>query len=278
MNFRKSGILILCVLIVYMQQSCKNNPSEDQPALFVFKGNTYYLPYNETLPKDSNSLKKFMEEKATEQIFYELAKEKLGKDPELEEQIEKYRQQLYIYELEKKIIENNLDTLIPDKEIQFYYNQHYREFVLPQTIIKILYVRVPIQNRSLKRIQDLIRNFKPDKETELQNLFIQNASAYSVDMNKWLILDETRKNISFLTNISPDYLTIEKTFEFTENNEWVYLKILDRKNQNSLSPIGFVKKQIREKILRERAQNLILQYKKQLLEEALQDGTLKWNP
>lgn len=265
-------IYIKIFMLGFLVISCSDRENENR-CLFKFKGKCYTKPADFTA-SDSSVLRKKAEEWAMDEILFAEAKQKLGEDPDLEEKINSYRKKLYIHELENKIIENNLDTLISEKELMAYYQEHSSEYLLTQTIVKLIYTRVASDNKQLKKIQTLAKNLTPDKEKEFYELASMNAVAFT-DFNRWIFLDDIKKNIPFLKNVSADYLMPGKTFEFFDNNEWVYLKIIDRRNQNSASPFGLIKNELKRGILKERASELLKAYRKQLLEEAKQKGDLK---
>lgn len=268
MNIFFKIVLIIGFLIL----SCTDKKKVNE-CWFEFKGECFAKPVDYT-SSDSSELRKKAEQLATDEILFAEAKQKLGEDPDLEEKINSYRKKLYIHELENKIIENNLDTLISEKELMAYYQEHSSEYLLSQTIVKLIYTRVASDNKQLKKIQTLAKNLTPDKEKEFYELASMNAVAFT-DFNRWIFLDDIKKNIPFLKNVSADYLMPGKTFEFFDNNEWVYLKIIDRRNQNSASPFGLIKNELKRGILKERASELLKAYRKQLLEEAKQKGDLK---
>ncbi|MCX8081395.1 MAG: hypothetical protein N3F09_09175 [Bacteroidia bacterium] len=264
---------IFYILIFTLLISCSDETAKKH-VLIKYKGKEYPVPPTQVVDaNDSASLRKKAKELALQEILYDEALSKIGDDPDLEEKITNYRKKLYIHELEKKIIEYNLDTAITEKELQAYYAAHSEDFLLNEAIVKIIYIRVPHDNKNLKKIQQIIKNLSPDKEKELYDLASLNATAFT-DLKSWVYLDDVRKNIAFLKNTSDDYLTAGKTFEFYENNEWVYCKIMERKNRNTVSPFGMVRNRLKEIVLKEKARLLLEEYRKQLLEEAIQKKDL----
>lgn len=56
-------------------------------------------------------------------------------------QIEDYKNSLIIYEYEKELVKEKLDTAIPGQEIEDYYNQNKKDFQLKNDIVRIIYVK-----------------------------------------------------------------------------------------------------------------------------------------
>jgi hypothetical protein len=160
-------IYFTIVLLGFLILSCSDKNKVNE-CWFEFKGECFTKPSDYSI-SDSTENRKKAEQMVTDEILFSEAKQKLGEDPDLEEKINSYRKKLYIHELENKIIENNLDTLISEKELMAYYQTHSSEYLLSQTIVKLIYIRVASDNKQLKKIQALAKNLTPDKKKNFMN-------------------------------------------------------------------------------------------------------------
>ncbi len=72
-----------------------------------------------------------------EQVLLERAKYNLGEAlPGLEKKVENYKNSLFIYSYERELIRQKLDTIVTNRQIQDYYEQHQQNFQLKDYVQK----------------------------------------------------------------------------------------------------------------------------------------------
>jgi RNase P protein component len=177
----------------------------------------------------------------------------------------------YIYQT--KIVEANLDTNISKQEIEDYYNSHKDNFILNENIIKVNYFKIPIKAQGLDKIKKLLYANNPKEQETLRNLCVQNAENFFMNDSTWLLLDDIKKEIPKLKE-QPDFnLVTGRILEFVDPQYYYYLRVKDIKNKNSISPINFERKNIKNFVINNRKTRLIREYKQLMLEKAKADKT-----
>ena len=220
--------------------------------------------------KDSITIQeKAIESLAKESLFYQEALSKLDKSEiEIDKQVEVYRKELINYMYQSKIIEANLDTSIQYEEIAQYYNLHRDNFILKENIVKVNYIKLPLKAPSIDKIKKLIFLNTPNDRAQLNVLCSKNAENYFLNDSTWLFMDEIKREIPALRD-QPDFsLVAGRVVQYTDQNYFYYLKIMDVKIKNALSPINFEKQNIKKFIINGRKTTLLNQYKQLLLEKA----------
>ena len=93
--------------------------------------------------------------------------------------------------------------------------------------------------------------------------------------NTWLMFDDLKKEIPQLKEV-PDY-TVQngKIFEFTDATSFYFLKIIEVKSKNTLSPLNFEKNNIKNMLINQRKQQLITSIKKDFFDKAKTNKELK---
>ena len=104
---------------------------------------------------------------------------------------------------------------------------------------------------------------------------IQYANNYYMNDNTWLMFEDLKKEIPQLKEV-PEY-TIQngKIFEFTDATSFYFLKIIEVKSKNTLSPLNFEKTNIKNMLINQRKQQLITSIKKDFFEKAKTNKELK---
>lgn len=201
-----------------------------------------------------------------------LHKAELNLDDEkknVEEKLEEYRNSLITYTYETELIRQKLDTVVSDSEIEKYYNDHRQNFELKDNIIKVLYLKVRKDAPKLPKAREWYRSSSAKDRLKLEEYCYQYASDFHLDDETWLLFDELLKRVPIKTYDKESFLRNNRLVE-TEDSSYIYLvNIKDMMIRDSMSPLSFVKDDIRVLIVNKRKLSLIQEMEKAAYDEAL---------
>jgi hypothetical protein len=156
------------------------------------------------------------------------------------------------YYLEEDAITRQVDTVITEKELTKYYNEHKNEFELQDYLVKALYLKVPVGVPVEKEISNhyLLKN---DKDLSKMNSYAKlYAENFYFDDEQWIYFNDLTKDVP-LKNFNRDNIVLNRTKTYFSDEEFTYfINILDYKLKDSAPPFDFLKPQIREIILSKR--------------------------
>jgi len=156
------------------------------------------------------------------------------------------------YYLEEKAISQQIDTVITEKELLNYYNQHKDEFELQDYLVKALYLKIPNGLNIEKEISNhyLLKN---DKDLSKMNSYAKlYAENFYFDDEQWIYFNDLTKDIP-LKNYNRDNIVLNRTKTYFSDDKFTYfVNILDYKLKDSSPPFEFLKPQIREILLSKR--------------------------
>ncbi len=211
----------------------------------------------------------FIEKWANNEVFYQQAVNYLSEEElDINKELEQYKKELLSYKFQAKLINEKLDTNITDAQIEEYYNTNSRNFILKNNIVKVLYVKTPINIPNLEKLKKLCYSSNAKDLEQLKSLCLQYANNYFMNDNTWLMFDDLKKEINQLKEVPEYNIQNGKTFEFTDAKSFYFLKIIDVKSKNSLSPLNFEKTNIKNMLMNQRKQKLINTIKKDFLDKA----------
>lgn len=214
-------------------------------------------------------LKKYINKWANDELFYQEALNYLTvEDIDIEKEIENYRKELITYKFQTKLITEKLDTLLTQSEIESYYNKNAKNFLLKNNIVKVLYVKTPASIPNLDKLKKLCYSNNLKDAQQLNALCIQYANNYYTNNNTWLMFDDLKKEIPQLKEVPEYNLQNGKIFEFNDAKNYYFLKIIEIKSKNTLSPINFERNNIKAMLLNERKKKLINSIKQDFFEKA----------
>lgn len=161
------------------------------------------------------------------------------------------------YYVEESIIKSQLDTIVSSEEIATYYEDHKDEFLLPDYLVKALYLKIPAGNDFKSKGIHQSFLLKNDKDLSEVNSYAKlYAEDYYFDDSTWTFFNDLVKGIP-LTNYNVDNIVLNrsKTY-FSDDNFTYFLNIIDFKLKDEAPPIEFLADQIKEIIVLKRLQQL----------------------
>lgn len=193
----------------------------------------------------------------------------------IDEKVSNYKNQLLIHYFQNQLITERLDTVVSRAEIKEYYLSHKPDFQLKDYIVKVLYIKVAIDAPEIENLSSWYRLRNEEDEEKLIQYAGLYASNFYYDKINWIYFDEITKEIP-LSDINKDkFITKKGEIQFTENNYYYFLNILDYKLKNAVSPIEFEKNNIKERILNTRVLTLRENINAELLKKAENENAIK---
>lgn len=277
--FFKSGLNIFFGSLILCVSSCSlfNNKEDNQKLVLasVFDKKLYKSEVLEMLPdkissKDSiNFVKNFIENWIQQNILIHKAESNLGESTEaIEKQLQDYKNSLIIYEFEKQLVDQKLDTIVKESEIEKYYKDNPSNFELKENIIKVNFIKV---NRKAPKIDKLKLWYKSDNANDkklLEQYCLQYAENYFLDDESWLLFNDLIKEIPIKTYDQEHYLQNNRYIELQDSEYYYFVNIKGFKIKEAVSPLSFEKENIRNIIINKRKVKLIDQMKTDIYNEA----------
>jgi hypothetical protein len=190
-------------------------------------------------------------------------------EAEVERKVLDYRYSLIGYEYQTYYIKQNLNDTVSDKEIQDYYKDRVDNFILKQNIIQGTYIKAPKEAPRTKHIKELMYSKKEKDIAELKSYCLSFSAAYHLADSSWIEFDKLVVN-SPLAEI-PNKIQFLRSYNYyeTSDNEFLYfLKIDAYKISDNVSPLEFVKQDIKNIILNKRKVELARKLEDDVYENA----------
>ncbi len=188
---------------------------------------------------------------------------------DVEKKLEEYRNSLITYIYETELIRQRLDTVVSDQEIEKYYGDNQRNFELKDNIIKVLYLKIKKNAPKKNKVMEWYRSENPKDRLKLEEYCYQFATDFHLDDDTWLLFDDLLKKVPIKTYDKEAFLRNNRYIEMEDSTDLYLVNIRDMKIRESLSPLSFVKDDIRVLIINKRKLSLIKEMEKAAYDEAL---------
>ncbi|HEY9008156.1 MAG TPA: peptidyl-prolyl cis-trans isomerase [Ohtaekwangia sp.] len=174
-------------------------------------------------------------------------------EADVERKILDYRYSIIAYEYQNYYIRQNIDTIVSNSEIETYYKANIDNFILKQNIVQATFIKVPKNAPRTAKIKELIYSKREKDEKELKSYCLSFSSAYHISDSSWMIFDDLVRN-SPLVEIPNkiQFLKSNPYYETSDDGYLYFLKVDQYRISDNVSPLEFVKDDIRNIILNKR--------------------------
>ena len=275
---------IFKILILILLNSCNNWIQVNEEV--VARIGTSYLYKKDLVDiiktpiSESDSLLKlnsFIDNWARKHLILQQAKIILPESTliELESMVKDYRDDLFINSYRKAVINKNLDTIINYSEINMFLNNNKEIFRLKAPLFKVRYIHVPPYNVDKEKIKLSFQRFNYNDRVFLDSLSYQ-FSTYLLSDSLWINKSNLISKVSFLNQNNFDRLIKKSKFYNIEDTLGVYLFFIkDLLKEGELAPNEIFTSKIKNIILNKRKQELIKQFEKDILQDAIKSKTFE---
>ncbi len=276
LSLASAMMLTGCDLIRMKKEEPSSTPSR-QP---VARVNEKYLYQDELVGiVDQNSTADDSIARATayinswirKQLLIEEAMKRINiNEAEVERKVLDYRYSLIGYEYQNFYIQQHLNDSISEQDVDEYYRAHFDNFILKQNIVRGTYIKVPKTAPRTNKVKEIIFSKKEKDQDELRSYCLSFSVAYHLSDSAWIAFDKLVAN-SPMAEI-PNKIQFLKTNPFYETSdvEFMYfLKIDDYKISDNVSPLEFVKEDIRNILLNKRKVELARTLEDEVYENAV---------
>lgn len=190
-------------------------------------------------------------------------------EAEVERKVLDYRYSLIGYEYQNFYIKQNLDNNVTDEEINRYYQEHLDNFILKQNIIRGTFIRVPKGAPRTNRVKELMFSTKEKDVVELRSYCLSFSSAYHLSDSSWMEFDKlvVGSPLAEIPN-KVQFLKSNPYYETSDAESLFFLKVDEYKISDNVSPLEFVKEDIKNIILNKRKVELAKKLEEEVYENA----------
>ncbi len=277
-----SKLAFLCALATFFITSCHRIRPGEQDRKPVARVEGSYLYHDElrgitpsgTPEADSaQRVEAYINSWIRKQLLIQEATRKMDiNEAEVERKILDYRYSIIAYEYQTFYVKQKLDTTISHQEIEAYYKDNIDNFILKQNIVQATFIKVPKTAPKTDKIKEMITSNRDKDERELKSYCLSFAAAYQIADSSWMVFDDLVRNspMSEIPN-KIQFLKANPYYEASDDNYLYFLKVDNYRITDNVSPLEFVRNEIRNIILNKRKVFLARQLEDEVFDKALED-------
>ena len=210
---------------------------------------------------------------AEELIFLDMAEKHLSaEEKDVTKDLEDYRRTLLKYRYEERYINDRLDTLISDEEVRNYYREHMDKFLVERPLLKVRYMIIPADSRSLKTIKELMSSDDAMDAISADSLAFTAALRYVDSSDAWMDAIILARELG-TDEVSMMSALRNRTIEFVGDDGLLRVAyVVDMVQKGSPAPLDYCEERIKDILLSARKHELVGGLERDLLNDALAKG------
>lgn len=276
---------VISLLVLVLIAGCKEKKTETHriPVAEVGKTVLYYdeIPdviQNGATKEDSTALiQNYVNRWAKRKLLLQKAEDNLSADlkEEVNKQLEETRANLLIYQYQRQIMLEKMDTVLSETELESYYVSNERAFILTSNIVKALFIKLPADTPELSRIRSLARSNNDADLRDLQNICMKFAEKFDDFNQEWVPMNRLSVELPEDVINEEDFLRRNTFYETSDAGSVYMISVKDYRLRSSLAPFEYVKNDIRRIILNTRRIDLFQSLENGIYNDALKDNSFK---
>ena len=166
--------------------------------------------------------REFIKNWAQDVLFYQNAIRNIPDTKDIDRLVENYRRSLIEHEYQRRLIEQKFSSEIADEDIEQFYNDNERLFVLDESLLKGLFLKISNKSHDLGDIRKLYTRQDDESFEEIEKYSIRNAARCEFFYDNWRTVAEIEVLLPGLDKPLESMLRENNSFEFRDE-EYIYL-------------------------------------------------------
>ena len=282
-NIEKLFLTVFVGSIVACSGGQNSSTDMDSNPVVTVNGKTLYkADVDEVLPKGLSAedsiaaAKKYIRIWIDGELMYAKAKQNITDQAQIDALVEDYRRSLIVNTYQEQLLKDELSKRVPDSELKNYYDQNPDKFPLEESIIKGIYLKVPLGSAQLKDFQKWYKQASDKAIENIEKNTLKGAVGYEYFYDRWLSFDDVMDNIPFAIDDSEQFLRGNKSYEQQDSSFVYMLNIKEYKLKGSPAPYDYIKTRLKDIFLEAKKNDFMKQVGTDLYEKAVADKEIKF--
>lgn len=237
---------------------------------------TQSLPYGLSYADSVKFVREFVQKWIEEQVLYEKAEHNVRGDERIERMVEEYRRTLVMNNYESRLLQQKVSNELPEEELHKYYDENKRLFILEESVVKGVFIKVPLSSPGLKGLKKWYKENSDEALEQLEELAFRHAVIYEYFYEHWMPISELEaKVVVNLAEISKDF-DKQRDIEAKDEEYCYLLHIEEFVAKGEVKPYELARHEIVDLLANYRKVALMNEVKRDLYNESVEMGRIKY--
>jgi HEPN domain-containing protein len=273
------------VLIIFIFAGCGRKRSSVKRVEVASVGNTIlYLdqmpglyPAGTSKTDSAAASQNYINKWVRKELLFQKAQDTLSPEfsEDIKKQLEEARSNLVIYQYQRQMMLERMDTVVSDSELVNYYNANPASFNLSSNIVKALFIKLPVETPNIEKIKHLARSNGQSDLQDLEKICYQFAEKFDDFNEEWIPFDRISVELPSEIDNEENFLRRTSFYELSDSSSIYLVNFRDYKIRFTLAPFEYVKDDIKRIIWNNRRIEFFQNLENGIYNDALKDNKFK---
>ena len=279
-----AGVFVLLSLLLLSSCKWKKSVTEyvygKTPIVEIGQDVLYAEDIKQVLPlglSDADSTlfaEQFIRNWAQDVLFYQNAIRNIPDTKDIDRLVENYRRSLIEHEYQRRLIEQKFSSEITDDEIEQFFNDNQRLFVLDESLVKGLFLKISNKSHDLSDIRKLYTQQDDESFEEIEKYSIRNAARCEFFYDNWRTVAELEVLLPAMDQPLESLLRDNRSFEF-KDEEYIYLlNVSEYAPKGGIEPLDHARSRIRGLLINSNEVSYMRKIKEDLYDAAIEKNRI----
>ena len=208
-------------------------------------------------------------------LLYKKAEGNIPDNDKIDELVKSYRKTLITHSYIEQIVSQEVESNIPETEIENYYNKNNGIFLAREPYVKGLYIKVPKTASGVSQVRQWYKDPSERSVDRLEKYGLRNAVDYEYFYDRWRPLNEIMLRMP-INEAEKNKYTKEKNIEVSDTAFFYFLHIDKLLDQGEVLPLEYAGNDIKEILMNTKRVEFITRMKEDLYKEASENNDIKY--
>lgn len=277
---------LIALVSISMLVSCKWNKSVTEyvygktPIVEIGTDVLYAEDIKQVVPlglSDADSTlfaQQFIKNWAQDVLFYQNAIRNIPDTKDIDRLVENYRRSLIEHEYQRRLIEQKFSSETAEEDIEQFYNDNERLFVLDESLLRGLFLKISNKSHDLSDIRKLYTRQDDESFEEIEKYSIRNAARCEFFYDNWRTVAEIEVLLPPLDKPLEAMLKDNGSFEF-KDEEYIYLlNVSEFAPKGGIEPLDHARSRIRGLLINSNEVSYMRKIKEDLYDAAIEKNRI----
>lgn len=234
------------------------------------------LPYGLSGGDSIKFVQEFVQKWVEEQVLYEKAEHNVRGDESIERMVNDYRRTLVMNNYERRLLQQKVSEELPEEELLQYYENNKQLFILEESVVKGVFIKVPLNSPGLKDLKKWYKDSSDEALEQMEGYAFRHAVIYEYFYEHWLPISELEGKVVINLAELSDNFDKQRDIEAKDDEFCYLLHIEEYVAKGEVKPYDLARHEIVDLLANYRKVELMNKVKQDLYNESVEKGRIKY--
>ncbi|MBR4842486.1 MAG: peptidyl-prolyl cis-trans isomerase [Bacteroidaceae bacterium] len=210
-------------------------------------------------------------------MFYQNAVRNIPDTRDIDRLVDNYRRSLIEHEYQRRLLEQKFSAEITDDEIEAFYNENSGMFLLNESLVKGLFLKIPAKAPGLQEIRSLFTRTDDESFEVIEKYCIRNSARCEFFYDNWRNLAEIEVLMPQSDTPLENLLEKQSSFEMNDEDNIYLLNVSEYLRKGGIEPLEYARGKVRMLLINNNEVSYMRKIREELYQSAKEKGLIEFH-